>query len=166
MESLKVVTDSNWGGDRGTRKSVSGGAIMWGNHFIKSWAKGQAIVALSSAEAELYAIVKATVEALGVKSALEDWNVSIPVEVLADASAALAIVERRGLGKIRHLDTRHLWIQYACARRDVKYRKVAGTVNPADLMTKTLSSEIALSHCQRLSLVWRDSRPEIAAKSV
>ena len=123
-------------------------------------------MALSSAEAELYAIVKATAEALGVKSALEDWKVNVPVEVLADASAALAIVERRGLGKIRHLDTRHLWIQYACARREVKYRKIAGTINPADLMTKTLSAETALAHCERLSLVWRDSRPSLVAKSM
>ena len=87
------------------------------------------------------------------------------VQILADASAALAIVERKGLGKIRHLDTRHLWIQYVTARRGVRFSKVAGAVNPADLMTKVLSSESAKAHVKRLGIIWRSERPSLAAKS-
>ena len=50
--------------------------------------------------------------------------------VMGDASAALAIVARRGLGKLRHLDTNNLWIQAKAAKGDRTSR------NP---FTKTLS---------------------------
>ena len=35
-ESLRTFTDSDWAGDRATRKSTSGGAITWGGHTLKS----------------------------------------------------------------------------------------------------------------------------------
>ena len=38
---------------------------MVGYHCIKTWSKTQAVVANSSAESELYGIVKALCEALG-----------------------------------------------------------------------------------------------------
>ena len=39
---------------------------------------------------------------------------------------ALAIVARRGLGKLRHLDTNYLWIQEKAATGDLDFKKVAG----------------------------------------
>ena len=50
--------DSDWAGCRVTGKSTSGGALMVGGHFIKGWARTQNHVTLSSAEAELIALVK------------------------------------------------------------------------------------------------------------
>ena len=51
-------SDSDWAGCRATGKSTSGGALMIGSHFIKGWARTQNHVTLSSAEAELVALVK------------------------------------------------------------------------------------------------------------
>ena len=56
-------SDRDWAGDRKSRKSTSGGIIQIGSHFIKSWFKNQYVVALSSAEAELYGIIKTASEA-------------------------------------------------------------------------------------------------------
>ena len=67
-------SDSDWAGDKKTRKSTSGGILRIGNHYIKSWSKNQSVIALSSAEAELYAIIKTASEALGLMSILWDWN--------------------------------------------------------------------------------------------
>ena len=54
-ESEKVVacTDSDCVGCRRTRRSTSGGCIQRGQHTLKFWSKTQAVVARSSAEAEL-----------------------------------------------------------------------------------------------------------------
>ena len=60
-----VRTDSDWGGDKKTRKSTSGGAVLYGTHLLKTWAKTQAVIAKSSAESEIYALVRASCEALG-----------------------------------------------------------------------------------------------------
>ena len=58
-----VSVDSDWAGDRHDRKSTSGGAMYLGNHLVKSWATTQKHVALSSGEAEIYALVKGAAQA-------------------------------------------------------------------------------------------------------
>ena len=96
---------------------------MIGGHFLKGWARTQNHVTLSSAEAELIAMVKCD-ESYGV--------------VYADASAALAIAKRRGAGKLRHIHISSLWIQEKINVRDLEMSKVLGTENPAYMMTKNL----------------------------
>ena len=77
---------------------------MNGGHYIKSWSKTQSVIAVSSAESELYALVKTVAELLGIKSALADWGFNTAGCIKSDASAALGIIQRQGLGKVRHID--------------------------------------------------------------
>ena len=63
---IVVCTDSDWGGCVRARRSTSGGCLMRGRHLIVHWSRTQQLVALSSAEAELNAAVKAAQEGLGV----------------------------------------------------------------------------------------------------
>ena len=100
------------------------------------WCKTQAVVALSSAEAEMYGSVRASAETMGLISMYKDLGTHMNGVVLGDASAALAIVARRGLGKLRHLDTNFLWIQERAAKGDLNFKKVSGVDNGADLSTK------------------------------
>eukprot|EP00973_Karenia_brevis_P063752 8862914-Karenia_brevis.AAC.1 len=60
--------------------------------------------------------MKATAEGLGIAAALKDFGEET-CRVYADASAALGIISRTGLGKVRHIDTAYLWIQEASAKR-------------------------------------------------
>ena len=64
----------------------------------------------------------------------------------ADSSAALAIARRKGAGKMRHINVNSLWIQERQSEKDLELRKVLGTENPADLMTKNLARQ-ALDKC-------------------
>ena len=65
---------------------------------------------------------------------------------LRDASAALRIINRRGLGKTRHIDTGRLWVQQTVAQRQLTFNKVLGQVNPADLYTKYLDDATIRKH--------------------
>ena len=47
---LKVITDADWGGDKRSRKSTSGGAAMRGKHCLRTWSTTQGAIALSTAE--------------------------------------------------------------------------------------------------------------------
>ena len=62
---LRTCTDRVWAGDKVTRKSTSGGIAFSGSHCIKSWSSNQTIIALSSAELELYALLKGAGQSLG-----------------------------------------------------------------------------------------------------
>ena len=81
---------------------------MRGTHLIKHWRVTQETVALSSGEAELISLVRGPGQGLGVQSLLRDLGVSSRVTILTDASAAIGMCKRTGVGKVRHLDTRLL----------------------------------------------------------
>ena len=108
---MKTYTDADWAGCKTTRKSTSGGAIKLGGHTIKTWSKTQSLLALPPGESEFYAALKASAETLGVLSMMKDSGYEIKGEILGDASAALGIIHRKGLGRTRHIDTGLLWIQ-------------------------------------------------------
>ena len=58
IKVLEGYTDSDWAGCRRTRRSTSGGAIFHGSHLVHHWSRTQSIIALSSAEARLNAMLK------------------------------------------------------------------------------------------------------------
>ena len=65
------------------------------------------------------------------------WKAKVRVNV--DASAAKSVASRVGIGKIRHLDFKFLWIQEAVRGEKISIRKVRGVENPADILTKPKS---------------------------
>ena len=115
--------------------------MLWGSSVLKSYSKTQGTIAQSSAESELIAVVKAACEAIGSVSLADDLGIQLRVRLHVDAAAALGILERQGVGRVRHLDIGVLWLQEQQLRRIVGLTKVLGTSNPADLMTKHLAQE-------------------------
>ena len=54
------------------------------------------------------------------------------IPVFADESAALGVVVRQGVGRIRHFDTWILCLQEGSLRRALNHEKIQKTINPAD----------------------------------
>ena len=108
---------------------------------ITGWARTQNHVTLSSAEAELIALVKCSAELLGIRSMLKDFGMDSSGVVSADSSAALAITKRKGAGKLRHININCLWIQKRVEEKQLELRKVLGADNPADMMTNHLARQ-------------------------
>ena len=102
---LDGYTDSDWGGCTKSRKTTSGVVIMVGRHVVKSYSKQQKVLALSSAEAETYGMSACSAELLGIQSCAKDIGLAYDGVICADASAAVGIVQRRGIGKVRHIRT-------------------------------------------------------------
>ena len=82
---------------------------------------------MSSAEAELLAMVKCPAELVGMRNSMKDWGVESSGVVCADSSAALAIAKRKGAGKLRHINVSSLCTQDRHNKSDLEYRKVPGT---------------------------------------
>ena len=83
---------------------------MRGSHCLKSWSKTQSVIAQSSAEAELYGVVRAATEGLGMMALMKDMGMSVKLQLHLDAAAAKGIIERKGLSKVRHIDVNVLWL--------------------------------------------------------
>ena len=114
--------------------------------MLKFWSKTQAVVALSSAEAELCAAEKASQEVLGVMSLWKDVGEITSGHVMGDASAAIGIIRCMGLGRVRHLNTSRLWVQEKEAARELQYHKIKGSDSTADLCTKALDHDSIKRH--------------------
>ena len=123
---------------------------MLGEHSLRTWSATQGVVALSSAEAELYAMMKGASETLGMLSLAMDFGDVLDGRVRSDASAAIGIVNRTGVGKLRHIRVQYLWLQDKVRRGELTVRKVPGEANPADMMTKHLAAEAMQAHLGRL----------------
>ena len=95
-----------------------------------------ATIALSIGEAELGATTKGAAEGEGILSILRDFGLDAKPRLLSDASAAIGITQRLGLGKVRHLSVQDLWIQQKVRRKELDVEKPPGETNPSDLMTK------------------------------
>jgi hypothetical protein len=91
-------------------------------------------------------------------SMMVDFGITMNGEIRSDASAALGIIGRNGLGKLRHLDTSYLWIQQVSAEKKLKYGKVDGKDNVADIMTKNVGKELSEKHCKSMGFEQRDGR--------
>ena len=84
---IEVWTDTDFAGCKRTRKSTSGGLVMWGRSCVKSWSKTQDTVALSSGEAEFYGIVKGATQGIGMRSLLADMGAQVGIKAMTDSSA-------------------------------------------------------------------------------
>ena len=163
---LSAFSDSNWAGCHDTRKSTSGACIMHGGHLVKAYSRTQSNIALSSGEAEFYALVAAASEALGMAAMTEDFGSRLAAYLYADASAAIGVANREGLGRIRHLDTQSLWLQQALRKKRLGVSKVPGAENPSDLMTKHVDAKLLGEHARSMGCEFLEGRAELAPQVV
>ena len=97
--------------------------MMINGTVVKHWSRTQATRALSTAEAEYYAVVMGAAEGLGMQSMMADLGLSAQVRVWTDSNAAKATASRRGLGKTRHVE---LWLQEMTKSGRVKRTRIPG----------------------------------------
>ena len=135
---------------------------MRGGHLLQHWSQTQTTVALSSGEAELSGICKGASQGLVLQALCKDLGVDVQLVVLTDATAAIGMCRRRGLGKIRHLAVADLWIQDRVRRRDFELKKTPGKENPADLLTKHLEHPLMVKHLSFMGLHPETGRAESA----
>ena len=148
----RVYVDSDHAGCALTRKSTSGAVVMLGRHPVKHAANLQSTVSLSSGESEFYALVKGGSMGLALRSLFEDWGLELDVELASDSSAARGHVQRRGLGKARHVQSRFLWIQERVGKGDLAISAVPGPRNVADILTKSVGGALLKKHLETLNI--------------
>ena len=163
-DQVTAFADSDCAGDVATRKSTGGGLLMLGKHLIKGWNTTQQTIAMSSGEAEHYALVKAASQAKGLVANLVDFEIKCSAVVKTDSTAALGIVRRRGLGRTRHIDVQFLWVQQEVGKKTLEVQKVPTDANPADMLTKVAPAEVLNKCLDFLICSFPESRDTAAPK--
>lgn len=88
---------------------------------------------------------------MGMQSLMRDLGYEEKITLKTDSKAT---AWRRGVGKVRNLETMFLWIQEAIACWKIAIEKVLGTLSPSNALTKFVPAEevqkIASKVCLKL----------------
>ena len=136
---LEVFTDSDWASDRQSRRSVSCCLVFYGRCLLYAASRTQKVISLSSAEAEVYACSSGCSDAILLAKLLSWLNgKATHIHLYTDSSGARGILQRMGVGRLRHLSCRILWLQQLINNGVVCVAAISGHSNPADIGTKRL----------------------------
>ena len=107
---------------------------MAGWHPLSTWSSTQKVVATSSAEAELYSAAERALRGLGLQSVLREMEVDASLST--DSSSAKAFASTRGLGRMRHLEVKDLWLQALVNDGRVTLRKIPSSYTLSGVLPK------------------------------
>ncbi|CAK0872471.1 unnamed protein product [Prorocentrum cordatum] len=108
--------------------------------LLHSVCRGRAVIALGSGEAEYYGLVTGCSEGLGDHSMAKKMGTLLNLHVWMDAADGTAIGSRRGLGKVKHIDTIFLWVQDLTSSGNITLGKKHTSENYADVLTKPVDA--------------------------
>ena len=150
-------TDSDWAGCPDTRRSTDCSIVNVGGSVVIAHPQTQpGLPATSSGEAETRALSRGARDIMYVKQlAEEDFGLKLGLpRMWTDATTALQTAKRLGAGsKMRHIDVATLYVQVLVHQKLLKVGKVAGTVNPANCLTKHLDPRLKEQCIEELGMV-------------
>lgn len=140
---LKLVgyTDSDWGGDVNDRKSTTGYLFKIGNNIVSWRSKKQQTIALSSAEAEYYALSDCMQEGLYLQQLLADMGFPQKMTIIHCDNQACIDLSRNPVHhqRTKHIDIKHHYIRDHIEKHHFDLKYIHTSENPADLFTKSLN---------------------------
>ena len=142
--TLEIFSDSDWAKHRQTRKSVSSGYIFLFGCLLYATSRSQKALALSSAEAEIYSATSATSDAVLLSHCIRfavGEGTEVRVHLAMDNAAGRSFFYRSGVGRIRHISLRVLWVKAKVKEGFMSVGKVSTKDNVSDLGTKRLSRD-------------------------
>ena len=167
---LHSFSDASFGPYRfNKRRGISGGVILCEGGVMRTFAKQQQALSLSSCEAELYALQLLSQESVSfgkfvhrirmlfcLDEVSEAEDVSILLE--SDSSSALQLVQALDMPKrSRHVEIRLLWLREQVSAGKITIQHRPGTDNISDLFTKCLPTRTFMKHRTTLGFLKIDA---------
>ena len=146
---IEGYCDSDYAGDKDTRRSVTGYAIYLNGCLIAWKSKSQRSVTLSSSEAEYVSISEIAKDLLFVKQNLEFADVTIryPIIVHVDNIGAIYMAENgSSSNQTKHVNTRYHFVRELIEEGIIKIEFVKSENNNSDIFTKNLGQELFKKH--------------------
>ena len=140
---LQDYVDADFAGDIDSRKSTTefvftldGTAISWASNLQK-------IVTLSTTEAEYVAITEAGKEMIWLYGFLDELGKKQEMGILHSDSQSVIFLAKNSAfhSKSKHIQTKYLFIRYLVEDKLVILKKICGSKNPVDMLTKGVTIE-------------------------
>jgi hypothetical protein len=131
--------DSTWGSDRKHRRSTSGIVFLFAGGAIYYKTCIQAVIALSSTEAEFYTMADAGKIAIYLRSILDEigFTQESPTTIMADNRGAMCIANAQHPSRrTRHVDIKHFVILEWTEQEYIKFQDVKSEYNISDSLSK------------------------------
>ena len=144
-EDFKVrgYCDSDYASDMDRSRSITGYVFTVGGNAV-SWSSSlYKVVALSTTEAEYMALSDAVREGIWLKGICKELKLSDEeIEVHCDSQSAIYLAKNYVYrAKTKHIATKYNFIRDVIASGVASVVKIHTSVNPADMLTKTLPGE-------------------------
>lgn len=140
-EKLIGYSDADWAGDRDDRHSTSGVVFFMSGGPVSWLSKKQAVVALSTSEAEYIALSLATQEAIWLRGLINSIGSAdnLPTMMYEDNQGAIGLAKNPiGHSRTKHIDIRYHYVREAIQDRSIELSYCASKKMIADICTKAL----------------------------
>ena len=153
--SLFSFADSDWAGDRDSRRSTSGFAFFLGSNCISWRSRRQPTVALSSTEAEYMSLCDAATQIKWIQSLFRECHIPIERTVLfGDNKGALFLAGNPAQeGRSKHIDIKYYFLRECVDERIFLIDYISTKEQRADMMTKNLTWQLFSQNRQSLGMV-------------
>jgi len=143
-DKIVIYSDSNWGGDRGDRHSVGGWVTLFNGSPLYWQSKKQSTRAMSSTEAELYALVEAAKEGMFIRQWMKLYlNMEHQITIRGDNQGALFMADHpTDHNRTKHIDIKNFNIRDWVHDESIKLEYVSTKVQLADILTKAVTTTI------------------------
>ena len=147
--------DSDYAGCPDTAKSTYGHVFVLNGGPISWESRKSTIVADSTTVAELQAAYEASKQAIWIKDLMKELMTSSekPIIIYCDNEAAVKLSKSEEIKKkTKHVNVRFNFLRQTVGDNNVEVKHIAGTENPADMLTKPLP-HAKLLHCCNLLFI-------------
>lgn len=138
---LEAYSDADWGGDKDTRRSHTGGVLFLAGGAISWISKKQNSVAMSSAEAEYMSASLVCREVIWIRSLLTGLGFKQPgPTVMHEDNAACVQMSKNPVlhSKTKHIDLHYHFVRERVESGEVRLDWISTEDMIADLLTKAL----------------------------
>ncbi|XP_031285016.1 secreted RxLR effector protein 161-like [Pistacia vera] len=151
MLDLVGFIDSDFVGDKDTRKSTTAYYFTLGGNYISWKSQLQPTVALLSTEVEYIAIADVFREAIWLQGMLSKANLFDGKVTIYSNSQSVILLSKNPIyhERTKHVDVRFHFVRDLVTQRVVELKKVTTEENPADMGTKVITLA-KFKHCLKL----------------
>jgi hypothetical protein len=143
LNGTDMYCDADYAGDKNTRRSTSGMIIMMNGGPISWSSKLQKLCALSTPEAEIYAVTESVKEAIHIKLLCEECEIrklDEPMTIYEDNNACIQMGHGlRGSKAAKHYEVRLRFLNEHIRRKTIEFARINTDDQLADMFTKALS---------------------------